>query len=171
MKQVKIINGIYGHRPKDAKVITPVRAGEVVEVSDEKAACLSALGIAIDIGVGLQESPAVPVATPEMGMKCVDASEDPPGDRNGAEVAEDGGRPQGDKPMDIVDGHYTAESLAHMTNASLANLGRAVGVDISKCKTKADYVAVLVEVEMAAQPDECDDGEVPPVTSMEDPVT
>lgn len=50
MKKVKIINGTYGHRPKDAKFVTPVKTGEVVEVSDTEAARLVGLKVAAWVG-------------------------------------------------------------------------------------------------------------------------
>jgi len=45
MKQIQIINGIYGHRDGDR--ITPVHAGTVITVPDDEAARLIQMGIAI----------------------------------------------------------------------------------------------------------------------------
>ncbi len=47
MKQIQIINGIYGHR--DGGRITPVQAGAVVSVPDDEAARLIQMGIAIAV--------------------------------------------------------------------------------------------------------------------------
>lgn len=45
MKQIQIINGIYGHR--DGGRITPVQAGAVISVPDDEALRLIQMGIAI----------------------------------------------------------------------------------------------------------------------------
>lgn len=53
--------------------------------------------------------------------------------------------------LDIIDGHITAESLEKMTNPDLVKLAEALGADVSKCKKKADFVAVLAQVEVQAE--------------------
>lgn len=57
MKQIRIISGIYGHKPAGAKCISPVRAGERVTVSDEEAARLMRLGIAADDDAPVCDAP------------------------------------------------------------------------------------------------------------------
>ena len=47
MKQIQIINGIYGHR--DGGRITPVQAGTVISVPDDEALRLIQMGIAIAV--------------------------------------------------------------------------------------------------------------------------
>lgn len=70
--------------------------------------------------------------------------------------------------LDIVDGHFTEESLGAMTNKALAELAADLGLDAKACKNKADYVALLasVELDMADQ----DEGDEPPTPSAELPV-
>lgn len=73
--------------------------------------------------------------------------------------------------LDIVDGHFTVESLGALTNKALAQLSTDLGLEDAKaCKNKADYVALLssVELEMPDQ-DEGDDDE-PPTPGAELPV-
>lgn len=169
MKKVKIINGTYGHKPEGAKFITPVKAGEVVDVSDEEAARLASLSVAVCIGDSARESTDTPVATPEGDADGGGAGENPPDDGNGAEGQENGGSatpPDGESDtLDIVGGHFTAESLETMTKAELSALAKDLGADVSKCKNKAEMVAALASVEVAPG-----DEEAPPAPGAEDPV-
>lgn len=61
--------------------------------------------------------------------------------------------------LDIVDGHFTEESLREMTNANLAKLGEDLGLDVKKCKTKDDFVELLVGIELDIAETEDDDDE------------
>ena len=47
-------------------------------------------------------------------------------------------------------GHLDAEQLATMTNEQLKNLAGDLGVDVTGCKKKADYIAAIVAVEVEA---------------------
>ena len=159
MKQVKIINGVYGYRPEGAKFITPAKAGECVTVSDEEAARLVTLRVAAYTDKPTAETSIPPVATPHSGEDGGGAGETPPECGSGEEW-EDGG-----DTLDIVDGHFTAESLSRTTIADLAKLATDIGADVSKCKKKADYVDVLTAIEVQA-----DDKEKPPVIGATGPV-
>ncbi len=161
MKQVKIINGVYGYKPKDAKFIEPVHAGTLCVVTDEEALRLTNLGIGLCIGDVCEEQDATPVATPSGGNTDGAASSGTPNGNDGAEGHENGG-----DTLDIADGHFTAESLSVMTIPNLAKLAADLGADVSKCKKKADYVDVLAAVEV--QDDETE--EEPPVTGAAEPV-
>lgn len=57
---------------------------------------------------------------------------------------------------ETVTGHLDAAQLESMTNEQLKNLAGDLGIDVTGCKKKADYVAaiVAVEVEAPAEDDE-----------------
>lgn len=46
MKTIRIISGVYGHRPKGAKFVHQKRAGDIIEVESDKAERLVALKVA-----------------------------------------------------------------------------------------------------------------------------
>lgn len=50
--------------------------------------------------------------------------------------------------LDIVDGHISEKCLEKMTKENLNKLAADLGADVSGCKTKADFVAVLAKVEV-----------------------
>ena len=63
-------------------------------------------------------------------------------------------------------GHLDAEQLEAMTNEQLKNLAEEMGVDVTGCKKKADYIAAIVDVEVEpgdeVDPDEDDpDNDLP----------
>lgn len=68
--------------------------------------------------------------------------------------------------LDIVDGHFTKESLLLMQRPEMDKLAAAFGIDTRKCKNKGDVADLLVKVEV--QP--VDDGEAPPELGAEAPV-
>lgn len=68
--------------------------------------------------------------------------------------------------LDIVDGHFTKESLLLMQRPELDKLAAAFDIDTRKCKNKGDVADLLVKVEI--QP--VDDGEAPPELGAEAPV-
>lgn len=160
MKQIKIISGVYGHKPQGAKFIEPVHAGGMCIVPDEEAARLEELRIGVCVGDAATEPVAPPVATPAGGDGDSGTGENPPAGQSGTE-SEDG------STLDIVNGHFTAESLTLMTKAKLAKLAKDLGSDVSKCKNKAEMVAILTAIEVSAD----EDGEEPPAMGAEDPVT
>lgn len=47
-------------------------------------------------------------------------------------------------------GHLDAAQLETMTNEQLKNLAGDLGIDVTGCKKKADYVAAIVAVEVEA---------------------
>lgn len=155
MKKVKIVNGIYGHRPGGVGSATPIPAGESVEVSDDEAARL----VGLDVAIIIYDEPA-PVATPDVGQSSGGECDDPPHAEDGAE-----GRTYGDT-LDIVNGHFTAESLMDMTVPNLKMLAAELKANVSKCKNKPEIVAVLVTIEI----DDEEEGN-PPVLGAEAPVT
>lgn len=80
--------------------------------------------------------------------------------------------------LGIVDGHFVAEDLEQMTNASLSKLAADLGLDTKACKVKADFVALLAAAELDMtepatddEEDTVDDGEIPPIVAPEGPVS
>ena len=172
MKKVKITSGTYGYKPEGAKFITPVKAGEVVEVSNEEAARLVSLGVAVCIVDGTQKSTDTPVATPDGDADDGGEGENPPDDGSSAEGQGNSGSaqlPEGeDDTLDIVDGHFTMESLMKMTRADMESLAADLGVDVSKFKNKTEIAALLTVVEV--EPDDPKDNETPPDLGAAPPV-
>lgn len=96
--------------------------------------------------------------------------EDPPveGLENGGSEDPAGGLPGSAETLDIVDGHFTRESLMLMRRPDMEKLAGDLGVDVSRCKNKGDIADLLVEVEVEAPAE--DGGEAPPELGAEDPV-
>lgn len=104
------------------------------------------------------------VATPPVDGSGVLTGENPPDGGNTTEVQENG--VDDEDVLDIVDGHFTKESLMKMTRTNMEKLADDLGVDVKKCKTKSDIADILVTVEI---PDDGDSN--PPVINPEGPVT
>ena len=51
---------------------------------------------------------------------------------------------------ETVTGHLDPERLATMTNEQLKNLAGDLGIDVTGCKKKADYIDAIVAVEVEA---------------------
>lgn len=81
---------------------------------------------------------------------------------------------QGDSSQETekATGHLDAEQLESMTNEQLKALAADMGVNVTGCKKKADYIAAIVAVEVElgdeADPDE-DDGDELPELNAADP--
>ena len=78
--------------------------------------------------------------------------EDPPVEGLGNGGSEDpaGGLPDSAETLDIVNGHFTRESLMLMRRPDMEKLAGDLGVDVSRCKNKGDIADLLVEVEVEA---------------------
>ena len=98
------------------------------------------------------------------------SDEDPPveGLENGGSDTPVGDLPGSAETMDIVDGHFTRESLMLMRRPDMEKLAGDLGVDVSRCKNKGDIADLLVEVEVEAPPEA--GGEAPPELGAEAPV-
>lgn len=96
--------------------------------------------------------------------------EDPPVEEleNGGGEDPAGGLPDSAETLDIVDGHFTRESLMLMRRPDMEKLAGDLGVDVSRCKNKGDIADLLVEVEVEAPAE--DGGEAPPELGAEAPV-
>lgn len=58
--------------------------------------------------------------------------------------------------LDIVDGHFTVDSLMTLTRESMEDLARDLGLDSAKCKNKSELAQLLAAVELEAAPEEED---------------
>ena len=68
--------------------------------------------------------------------------------------------------LDIVDGHFTPESLMNLSRANMEKLAADMGVNISKCRNKGEIAELLAAVEVRA-----DDSEATlPELGAEEPV-
>ena len=158
--KIKIMSGIYGHRPAGAVHPQPVAAGETCDVPEGEAKRLIALGIALPVAQTLAEDVATaPAASAGLGpgvtMRTV-------GNPLEDLAFEDG------EVLDIVDGHFTVESLMKMTRADMESLAGDLGLDVSGCKSKADVADELAKVDI--DPPKPGDGEAPPEIGAEAPV-
>lgn len=54
---------------------------------------------------------------------------------------------------ETITGHLDAAQLETMTNEQLKNLAGDLGVDVTGCKKKADFVAAIMAVEVEAEAD------------------
>lgn len=159
MMKVKITSGIYGYRKPGAKRPDPKCAGDVVELPDEEAMRLEQLKVGVILGTA-EEHHAETVATPSEGENDgapgVDKVEDET-DADGTVIPD---------TLNIVDGHFTEDSLMTMTRADMEHLAEDLGVDVSKCKNKGEIAKLLTAVELELDGDEEDGpdlGAAPPV--------
>lgn len=163
--RVKIISGTYGYRKPKSGFIKPVMAGGIVDVSAEEAARLMELGVAALLDEVPEDNPpkqpSAPVATPPESESSDGAGENPPKSEPPSE-----GQETDEEPLDIVDGHFTVESLMEMKRSDMEGLAGDLGVDVSKCRNKTEIANLIAAVEIPPQ----DDGENPPELSAEDVV-
>lgn len=160
---IKITCGAYGHRPPDRpETVKTVRAGETCDVPENEAKRLVDLGVA-------EYATAGAVATSATHPSEGGGGNNTPDQDGGDTVALDG--LELPDTLDIVDGHFTEESLKAMTNSALASLADDLGLDAKACKTKADYVALLTSVELDMLDQDGGDGDdTPPTPKAELPV-
>lgn len=111
------------------------------ECDDAQAARLVGLGVAEYVGTQWREQEADPEPQPDTG----DGSQAP--DAQQGDTGDDSQDPEN------VSGHLDAAQLETMTNEQLKNLAGDLGIDVSKCKKKADYIAAIVAVEVEVEPD------------------
>ncbi|WP_297199813.1 hypothetical protein [uncultured Flavonifractor sp.] len=58
--------------------------------------------------------------------------------------------------LDIVDGHFTVDSLMTLTRESMEDLVQDLGLDSAKCKNKSELAQLLAAVELEAASEEED---------------
>lgn len=171
MKKIEITNGVYGARDSKTNRVTPVPIGGTVDVTDEEAARLVQLNVAKVIG---EETPADGVATPPAPGADGGADENASGSNGGAEGQESGY--EDDDVLDIVDGHFTVESLMKLERKAMEALAADLEIAadaIKKCKNKTELATLIAEVEVEAEEDEdasAGNGETPPALGAENPV-
>ena len=124
--------------------------------------------------------PDTGVATPAEGEDGGGVGETPPeGDpaSTGQETGEnDGtdedtgelqdGEAEASDTLDIVDGHFTTESLMELSRAEMEKLAADLGVEVKRNMNKSEIAALLCAVEV--QPG--GNGEAPPELGAEEPV-
>lgn len=158
--KIKIISGTYGHRPAGAVHPQPISVGETCDVPEVEAKRLVDLGIALPVAqMTVNDVATAPVASAELGPGVTMNMGAPPSDGHALEDGE---------VLDVVDGHFTVESLMKMTRADMESLAEDLGLDVSSCKSKADVAAELSKVDI--DPPEPGDGEALPEIGAEAPV-
>ncbi|MDE7053861.1 MAG: hypothetical protein K2O84_03475 [Oscillospiraceae bacterium] len=116
------------------------------------------------------------IATPGEGGDGSGKGDTPPEHVPGSTGLENGGdddtadlqEGEADAPdtLDIVDGHFTIESLMELSRAEMEKLAEDMGVDTKKCRNKSDIAALLSAVEVKTD----DGGEAPPDLDVGGPV-
>lgn len=136
----------------------------------------------VDAGVAeyVFEPPPKPVATPGEGGDGGIVGETPPENNTASAGTEPGesygagegaaelkeGEAEAPDILDIVDGHFTIESLMELSRTDMEELAAELGVDVKKCRNKREIAALLAAVEVKTD----DDGETPPELGVEGPV-
>lgn len=109
-------------------------------------------------------SPDNGVATPPVEDGVAGMGTNTPGEKKeagGPMTISAGALPGTADGLDIVDGHFTEESLSALKNAELKALAIDLGLDPGKCGNKAEFVALLLPVEIIDE----DDGDAPSLGS------
>ena len=145
-----------GYKNKNDGAITLPAAEERRLVARRVAEYVTKPIIGSDTGV------ATPEGTP--ASTGLETGESGGADEETAELRE--GETEAPDTLDIVDGHFTTESLMELSRAEMEKLAADLGVDVKKCRNKSDIAALLVTVEVNA------DGyvEAPPELGAEAPV-
>ena len=163
--EIKIIKGTYGQRVENPETkvvrVRPISMGERVEVSDQEAARLVALGVAAYLDEKPQDNPASDADSLGNGENGGEAGKHPPeADRplTGLET------PPGEDAPPEEEGDEIPEYSTDMKADQLRALLEQYGVPYKIGMNKADMVAALDEY--FAQ----DGGEAPPDLSAAGPV-
>lgn len=116
------------------------------------------------------------VATPHSGVSNRGAGVNTPDGRQRAEGEDSGEEETADvctgtadiiDTLDIIDGHFTKESLMEMERKDMEALAADLGVDVKKCRNKGEIADLLAAVEVQVEEDGC---EAAPDLSTEDPM-
>ena len=149
MRNVVIKTGVYGRRDEKGRVL-PVAKGERVTLSDEEAARLVALDVAVYADTPTR-APDKPPAPPPGGEEPPAPPQDTPGEEPPTEPPVSGG--EGDPAAAEV------ARLERMQRPDLEQMATDLGVDsaaIFGAKNKHDLAVLIVA---AGEPE---DGETPP---------
>lgn len=113
-----------------------------------------------------------PVRDADSPVDVVDgggASIDPSDEDKPAEDMESGGRATTGY-LDVVDGHFTVESLMLLSKTELEKLAADMGVSTKKGQNKGQIATLLAEVEVETEAPAEISGEAPPELGAEAPV-
>lgn len=147
--KVKITCGGYGYVAPGSKSVRLAYMGDVVDVPEAEAMRLFKRGAAVPV----EDVTPKAVATPAEGSDDSAASVNMIGS---SDAPEGNSEAHGEDGADGIDedaaGHLDAEQLSSMTIADLKKLAGDMGVDVSKCKVKADYVAAIAAAEVEPGP-------------------
>lgn len=155
MREIVIKAGVYGRRDERGRV-QPVTKGERVTLSDEEAARLVALDVAV-----YADAPTQVTDTPLAPPPGVEEPSAPPQDTPDSE-------PPAGPPVSGGDGNPDAAEVARlerMQRPDLEQMATDLGIDteaIAGAKNKHDLAVLIVAA------DEAEDGEDPPELSTGD---
>ena len=142
MTLVKIINGVYGHRPENSPYVIPVSVGDpAISVDDDEAKRLVDLGVAAYADAGAVAT-AIPVVSDSVAIDNSPESED--------------GESGDSAPGEIV-GHLDPDSLKDMKMDELKKLATDVGIDVTGIKKKDDLIQAIVSVDVTGPALEVED--------------
>lgn len=142
MTTIKIISGVYGHRPEKSPYVIPVTVNDPpISVEDDEAIRLVELGVAAYVEA---ETPPTAVATAH-GCDSDSCPIDP-------SLKDEGGESVDYAPGEI-DGHLDPDALKQMKMDNLKKLAADMGIDITGIKKKDDLVAAIAAVEVTVPSD------------------
>ena len=84
-----------------------------------------------------------------------------------AKVAEPAPQADGSQEPKKSTGHLDAAQLETMTNEQLKKLAADMGVDLTGCKKKADYIAAIVAAEVEPGDEDDPDNELPELSAVD----
>ena len=148
MRNVVIKTGVYGRRDEKGRVL-PVAKGERVTLSDEEAARLVTLDVAVYADTPTR-APDKPPAPPPGGGEPEGGHQDTTGTGAPAEAPTGGEEGGSDEPDAEV------ARLERMQKVDLEQMAADMGLDVSGARTKHDLAVLIVA---AGEPE---DGEAPP---------
>ena len=137
MTTIKIISGVYGHRPEKSPYVVPVTVNDPpISVEDDEAIRLVELGVAAYVEA---ETHPTAVAT---AHGC-DSDSCPIGPS-----PKDGGGENGDSAPGDITGNLAPEALKEWKMDDLKKLAVDMGIDASGIKRKEDLIAAIAAVEV-----------------------
>ena len=147
MVLVKIINGIYGYRPKGQNIVVTTRPDDPpIGVDDAEAERLVNIGVAAYVD---KEPPVEAVAT---ALSC--DSDSCPIDHS----PDDGEGENGDSAPGEITATLDPEDLKNWKMDDLRKLAADMGIDATGIKKKDDLVAAIAAVEVTVPADAPDLG-------------
>lgn len=136
MREVMIKTGVYGRRTENGRVV-PVTKGEKVTLSDEEAARLAGLGVAV-----YTDALEAPAASPPAPSSANLYAPEPTPDSADAHPAGEAGTDSGEEAPSDVD----IVRLERMSKSDLERMAADLGVNTSRAKTKHDLAMLIAAV-------------------------